>query len=172
MIGEKTAEVEAFWREACAAVGLDPAAAYHASTFADPALSPNVDKIGNLARIGQKRATAHMALDFERSRVPRRAVGDHWIVLTAANAPLCLVRVTKIETTPFREVTPEFAASEGEGDLSWDYWATVHQRYFEKQLAGWGETWRDDLPIVCESFELLWPPAAAGGEEGEGGDGK
>lgn len=157
MIGEKTDAVEAFWREACAATGIDPATAYHAGTFADPVLSPNVDKIGNLARTGQKRATAHMALDFEKNGVARRVPGEPWVVLTASNEPLCLVRLTKVETVPFRDVTPEFAASEGEGDLSWDYWATVHKRYFEKQLAAWGESWRDDIPIVCESFELLWP---------------
>lgn len=172
MIGEKTAKVETFWREACAALGLDPAAGYHASTFADPAFSPNVDKIGNLARAGEKRATAHMALDFEKSGVTRRAPGEYWVVLSAAMAPLCLVRLTKVETVPFCDVTPEFAASEGEGDLSWDYWATVHQRYFEKQLAGWGETWRDDIPIVCESFELLWPPVRGAENERKGGDGE
>jgi hypothetical protein len=80
MIGEKTDAVEAFWRAACAATGINPATAYRAGTFADLALSPNVDKIGNLARIGQKRATAHMALDFEKSGVARRALCEGYPV--------------------------------------------------------------------------------------------
>ena len=47
------------------------------------------------------------------------------------------------------EKTPE-----GEGELSRDYWATVHRRYFEKQCALWGVERREDLDAVCEYFDL------------------
>ncbi len=66
MIGRRTSEVEAFWRQCHEATGI-AAHGYHVSSFADPALSANVDKIGELARGGPKRATAHL----ERVKIDR-----------------------------------------------------------------------------------------------------
>ena len=158
MIGEKTPEVEAYWQAFRAATGAGEAD-YHAATFADPSLSANVGKIGRLAQSGEKRATCHMVIDFEQSGVRRRAPGDHLVVLDETSAPLCIVRVTRVEVAPFDTVGPELAVAEGEGDLSREYWATVHRRYFEKQCAGWGVDWREDREVVCEYFDLLWTGA-------------
>lgn len=157
MIESKAPEVAAFWAKMQSETGV-AAADYQACTFADPALSQNVDMIGNLAVTGQKKATAHLLLDFERNGVTRREAGDYWVVLGAALNPLCLVKVTKVEVKPFDQVGEETAIAEGEGDLSLEHWATVHRRYFIKQCALWDIEWRDDLPTVCEYFELIAQP--------------
>ena len=164
MIGTKTAAVEAFWKE-CREVADIDATEYHAATFSNPEMSQVTEEIAELARIGQKRGTAHLELDFELNGVARRQVGDPWVILNSANDPVCLVRITGVETKPFDAVSAEFAASEGEGDLSRDYWATVHRRYFKKMCEKLGREWREDLPTVCESFEL----AHAVEKEGETG---
>jgi len=52
------------------------------------------------------------------------------------------------------QVSEAFAASEGEGDLSLAHWRDVHRAYYQKQCAAWGIDWREDLPVVCENFEL------------------
>jgi uncharacterized protein YhfF len=154
MIGAKTAAVEAFWKE-CREVADIDTTEYHALTFSDPTMSQVTEVISELARLGKKRGTAHLEIDFELTGVARRAVGDYWVILNSANDPLCLVRVTNIEVHPFEKVSAEFAASEGEGDLSRDYWATVHRRYFMKLCEKFGREWREDMPTVCESFELI-----------------
>jgi hypothetical protein len=61
-------------------------------------------------------------------------------------------------TTPFDQVAVEFAAPEGEGDLSVAHWRGAHINYFKSQCKRWGQEWRDDRPIVCESFELAYRP--------------
>ena len=157
MIESRSPQVEAFWANFCQAKEIPAGTTYHARTFSDAALSTKTDEIAELARLGQKRGTAHLDLDFEQNGVPRRQIGDHWVILNSALEPLCVVRVTGVAVTPFNEVAPEFNASEGEGDLSLDYWATVHKRYFVKQLESWCMAWQDKLPVVCESFELVYP---------------
>ncbi len=132
MIGEKTPEVEAYWQAFRAATG-GRETDYHAATFADPGLSANVGKIGRLAQCGEKRATCHLALDFARNGVRRREPGDYLVVLDETCAPLCVLRITEVTVMPFEAVGPELAVAEGEGDLSRDYWESVHRRYFEKQ---------------------------------------
>ena len=156
MITADSYEITAFWQDACQGKGIDPATPYHARSFADPRHTPKVDEIGNLARMGQKRGTAHLALDFEHNNVPTRAVGDYWLVLGSAGDPLCLVRVSAIDTWAFMDVSAEFAASEGEGDMSLESWRAGHKRYFTKQLESWGMEWRDDVATVCESFRLIY----------------
>jgi uncharacterized protein YhfF len=164
MIESRSAEVKAFWEKFCKETKVPRATPFHARTFSDPALSHVTDEIAGLAEQGRKRGTAHLLLDFEKNGVPQRKPGDYLVVLDAALAPRCVVRCTRIDVRPFNRVSETFAASEGEGDLSLAFWRDGHRSYFEKQLRGWGMAWDDSLPVVCESFELVWPKPA--GEAG------
>ncbi len=156
MIGTKSPEVEAFWQACCEANGIE-ASEYHACTFADPAYTDKLDYITEHCRAGHKRGTAHLAIDFELSGVPRREVGDHIVVLDSQAKPVCVVRVVKVEVKPFEEVGPDFAARENEGDASLEYWANGHCGYFQRQCATWGREWSPRLDTVCEHFDLIYP---------------
>ena len=157
MIYSDSSTVRAFWQAFCDDTGVAADTPYHPRSFSDPRYSMVTDEISELARQGRKRGTAHLVLDFDKNDVPQRKPGEYMLVLDAALEPQCVVRCTNIDIVPFREVTAEFAASEGEGDLSREYWATVHKRYFCKLLETWGMEWDDGLDVVCESFDLVWP---------------
>jgi uncharacterized protein YhfF len=155
MIGKKTPLVEKFWQDCRKAHGIGTQD-YHALSVADPRFATYLDELLDLLAAGKKRATAHMLLDFEKNNVPRRKVGDYWIILSAAtNEPNCLVRITDVAVTPFNEVKVEFASREGEGDSSLKYWQDVHREYFELQCKNWGIAFREDTPVVCEGFDLI-----------------
>ena len=154
MIGEKTAEVEAFWQKCRAEQGIETDD-YHAKTFANPEFSQKGDEVARLVLDANKRATAHLAMDFEKLGVARRQPGDYWVLLDYANKPMCLLRVTKVEVIPFDEVGEDLALAEDEGDKSLAFWERVHRTYFQKLCAGWGVEWRDDLPVVAEYFYLV-----------------
>ena len=81
-----------------------------------------------------------------------------WIVTTVLGDPLCVVRITNVDIKPFNQVGDVFAASEGEGDLSLEHWRGAHLGYFKQQCLEWDQEWRDDRPVVCESFELVYRP--------------
>lgn len=157
MIASGSEEVRAFWKAFCEHAGIREDTPYHARTFSDPRFSRLTDEIAELAREGRKRGTCHLQLDFEKNGVPYRYPGDYLVVLNSTLTPLCVVRCTRLEFIPFNQVSAEFAASEGEGDLSRDYWATVHQRYFEKMLESWNLPWDEGLTVVCENFEKVYP---------------
>ncbi len=131
------------------------AATVHATTLADPVLAPEMDELIGLIISGQKKATAHLEIDFEQSDVSRRTVGDDWIILGSGLVPRCLVRLTKVDVVLFSQVGKVFATSEGEGDLSLAHWRRVHRAYYQSQCKAWGIEWREDLPVVCESFEFI-----------------
>lgn len=154
MIGRKTETVEAFWQQCRKSIGID-ASDYFVGTFAEPRFAPYHDALLDLVGEGKKRATAHLAMDFERNAIARRMPGDHWVVVDGDNRPRYLIVVSDVDERPFRDVTQTFAAREGEGDSSLRYWREVHSDYFEQQCADWGIPWRDDYAVVCEGFMLV-----------------
>ncbi|MEE8287101.1 MAG: ASCH domain-containing protein [Gammaproteobacteria bacterium] len=157
MIGENTPETESFWLK-CRDQHQIEAEDYHVGTFADPRYAEYHDELLGLMLEGKKYATAHMARDFEKNNIPRRQVGDYWVVVDTQNNLVGLVKVIEVAVTSFNEVTAEFAAREGEGDSSLEYWQNVHKEYFLLQLADWGEDWSEDCPVVCETFSLVATP--------------
>lgn len=154
MIGEKTAEVEAFWNQFRETHGI-AAEDYHVRTFGDPKYAEYGNQVTQLAVDGVKRATAHLAMDFELNQVPRREVGDYWIILWEDFKPACALEIVNVEVRSFRDVDEAFAAREGEGDGSLKFWRDCHEDYFKQQLADWGREWSEDLPVVLESFEVV-----------------
>ena len=101
----------------------------------------------NLVTKGVKRATAHKALDVERYKFTGRQVGDYWVIVTTdieLKFPVCV-----------DEVEVDFAAREGKGDSSLAYLRDVHRDYFFAQCADLAVEWRQDMPTVCEGFELI-----------------
>lgn len=115
------------------------------------------DELLRLVLGGGKRATAGALWTYEHEgdTVPRP--GDFSIVTDGAGIARCILRTTQVDVLPFDEVGAEFAAAEGEGDLSLAYWREGHWRYFSAELAGFGRTAQSDMPVVCERFEVVYP---------------
>ncbi len=157
MIGKKNQESENFWRKCRERYQIETED-YHLGSFADPRYADYHDELLDLMREGKKYATAHMVRDFERNDIPRRLVGDYWIIVDNQNNLVGLVHLKEVAVTPFNEVTLDFAAREGEGDSSLEYWQKVHEEYFLLQLAAWGEEWSENCPVVCETFSLIATP--------------
>lgn len=104
---------------------------------------------------GTKRGTCSMlwSWEFEGEAIP--VVGDIGIVVDYFDRPVMLHRTTRVEIVPFNEVTAEFAASEGEGDLSLAYWRKVHWEFFLRECEQIGRTIDETMPLVCETFEVV-----------------
>ena len=141
------ARIEAFWRKFVAATGID--GDYTAWGFgSDPEM---LTELGLLVRDGPKRATASLKSAYEPGeQFP--AVGDLSVILDGAGTPLCVIRITDVETRRFGDVDEEFAWTEAEGDRSLAHWRQAHIEFF----ASHGADVTDDDEVVLERFELLW----------------
>lgn len=105
---------------------------------------------------GVKRGTCSLvwSWDFDGESIPK--VGDMEIVLDWNDKPAFVLRVTEVQIVPFDRVGAEFAASEGEGDLSLTYWRAEHWRFFTDECSRIGRVVDHSMPLVCESFEVLY----------------
>jgi uncharacterized protein YhfF len=108
-----------------------------------------------MIRGGQKRAGTGLLWLHEHEGEPLPQVGDIEIVLTHDHRPSIITRVTRVEVLPYREVSAEYAAIEGEGDGSLDYWRKAHWAYFSRVCASIGKVPTEEMLVVCGVFEVL-----------------
>ncbi|MGR6922789.1 ASCH domain-containing protein [[Actinomadura] parvosata] len=113
-------------------------------------------KLTELVLAGTKTATAGLLpLDYEAEGEQVEHVGEHLVLVDDTGARVGEIRVTRVELTPFAQVSWEFAKAEGEGFTSTADWQETHRRYW----AGLGYEVKADTTVVCLWFTLI-PPAA------------
>lgn len=114
------------------------------------------DKLLGLVLAGTKTATASNLNLYGGENEPVPKVGDLSIILNGDGEAAAIIETTAIDIVPFDEVTEEFAYLEGEGDRSLTYWREVHEWFFKKELEGSNEVFHDKLPVVCETFKVVF----------------
>ena len=125
---------------------------YDAWTFGDDA-----DGLAELVRSGKKRATssAYPVYEAEDEALPKP--GEYSIILNEKDEAVCIIQTRFVTVLPYREITEEMAAKEGEGDLSLAYWQQVHQPFFTEELKAIGKDFSEDMKVVFEEFALVFP---------------
>ncbi len=147
--------VDEFWTAFCAATG-HAGAYYEATAFGDDPATQ--DELCDLVLRGIKRATASAAFWYGEDRARAPNLGDFSIMLDGKGVPRGVFETVHIFEAPFHAVDARFAADEGEGDGSLDYWRRVHERYFTRQLAREGLAFSENLPVMFERIRLDWRP--------------
>jgi len=108
-----------------------------------------------LIRTGRKRGGASLLWAHEADVDPVPVVGEIEIVVDHLNAPSLVTRVTEVDVVAFNQVSAQFAAREGEGDGSLEYWRKAHWSFFSRECQRIGRVPSDDMLVVCCSFEVL-----------------
>ena len=136
------------------AASSDAGEEYEAWAYGD-----DPDGLAELTRAGIKTATASAGVWYGRGEEPLPQAGEYSVILDSREEAVCVIRTTRGFTVPFDEVGAEQAFREGEGDRSLAYWRRVHEDFFRAELAEAGLEFSPEMPVVCEEFEMVWPPA-------------
>lgn len=154
--------VTAMWS---ALADVHPELAHEGATYSAWHFCDNEADANGLAELvlsGTKRATAGLLWSYETEGEPLPMVGDLSIITDWNGRARCVIRTTSVEIVSFGAVTPEFAAIEGEGDGSLDYWREAHEAAFTRELAGSGQAFGPSLLVVCERFEVVFGHSLSG----------
>lgn len=116
----------------------------------------DADELAELVLEGTKKATASLfaTYEFENEAPPKQ--GDHSIIINWKGEAKCIIKTTNIEVVPFKDVTEEFAKTEGEGDKSLKYWKNCHWDYFSRESRLIGKEFDENMLVVCEKFEVVY----------------
>jgi uncharacterized protein YhfF len=144
-----------FWEAFCAQAGTDMTPRFYESFyFADSEAS--ADALAQLVLAGIKRATTGLLWSYEAAGKPAPKPGDFSIMTNWAGEPLAVIETTRVDVMAFGDVDAEFAAVEGEGDGSYDYWRRAHQAFFARECARIDRTASDEMLVACERFEVVY----------------
>jgi uncharacterized protein YhfF len=106
---------------------------------------------------GTKRATAASVWSVEAEGKRQPVPGDLSVITNWAGEPRCIIRTTAVEIVPFNQVSADFAATEGEGDGTLEWWREAHRQFFTRECAGTERRFTEDMLLACERFEVVFP---------------
>ena len=148
------------WHAFAATQSIDPTPRWHeAFHFGDSARL--ADELAALVMQGRKRATAAALWAQQAEGTQPPAPGALSIVTLFDGSPLCVIETVSVDIRRFDQVDAAFAAAEGEGDGSLDFWRRAHQGFFSRALTQLDRRLEPDTPVVCERFRVLYPAEVA-----------
>jgi uncharacterized protein YhfF len=148
--------IHAFWNGFASAVGEDRSDRfYEAFYFGDS--QPVADELAALVLAGKKRATTGLLWTNEAEGKPLPKAGDLSVVTLFSGLPVCIIETLSVQILPFRDVDAEFAATEGEGDGSLEYWQQAHTEFFGRQCQRLGREFSPSALVACEKFVVVYP---------------
>ena len=108
----------------------------------------------NLVLEGKKRATSSSYPGYltEGEDIPK--VGDMSVITDWDGNPRCVIRDTKVQIIPFKDITFDLAGLEGE-DENLESWRTKHEAFFREEGSEVGYTFSPDMKVVFEEFEVV-----------------
>ena len=116
----------------------------------------NANICSELILRGEKTATCSMKYWYESGLEPMPEVGTLLVVTDWNGKPTSIIETTEVSECKYSEVTAEFAASEGEGDKSLDWWREAHWDYFSTECQKQGLQPSTDMVLVLEKFKVVY----------------
>ena len=132
---------------------LLPSGPVRVDTYGDSESLSN--ELLSLIRSGQKRAGTGLLWLHEHLNEPVAQVGEIEVVVNYAGVPSVVTKTVSTEVAAFNEVTAQYAATEGEGDGSLQYWRKAHWAYFSRECERIGRIPNESMLVVCSVFEVL-----------------
>lgn len=117
----------------------------------------NANECARLINAGIKTATCSLKQGYDAENEPLPQVGQLLVVLDWQQNPICIVENTKVAVCEFGDVDAEFAAAEGEGDRTYEWWRNAHLNFFHDYAQELGCEFNDHSHIVQEWFKKVYP---------------
>ncbi len=149
--------IKTYWQKFLATLPSD--SPYRSKTYISEGWGDGpemADELGALIAAGTKTATCSSLWEWEAEGESIPEPGLLTVVVDGSGRPLGIVETIEVTIRKYNEVDADFAREEGEGDLSLGYWREAHRRFFSRSLPKIGREFSEDMPLVCERFQLIY----------------
>ena len=116
----------------------------------------NAKVCSDLILSGDKTATCSMKYWYEGGLEPMPKQGHLQVVTDWNGQPTSIIETTEVSECRFSEVSPEFAAAEGEGDKSLEWWRKAHWEFFSRECIAQGIEPRQSMQLILEKFKVVY----------------
>lgn len=118
----------------------------------------DANRLGNLILNRKKKAGSSLYSLYEKYNVDLPKVGKKQIVTDFDGNALAIIETIKVDTIQFNKISVTYAELDMGTDIEpLQKWKKAHWEFFKSFMAESGEKPTEDMLIVCEWFETIWP---------------
>ncbi len=110
--------------------------------------------------LGEEKTCTYSLVQFLEEEGGLLKSVDRIVFLDADKRPRCLVELDACEQLPFNKVAARHTAGEGPGARDVKVWRDIHRAYWGKWLETRGQSFHEEVPVMWQSFRLLYPRPA------------
>ena len=110
--------------------------------------------------LGEEKTCTYSLVQFLEEEGGLLAPGDRIVFLDADKSLRCLVELDACEQLPFNKIEARHTAGEGPGARDVTVWRDIHRAYWGKWLETRGQSFCEEVPVMWQSFRLLYPRPA------------
>ena len=116
----------------------------------------NANICADLVPRGIKVATCSLKEWYLSGEEPMPKVGDLFVVTNWDGEPTSIIETTSVTESRYCDVSEEFAAAEGEGDQSLEWWREAHWDFFSRECEELGIVPSETMMLVLERFKVVY----------------
>ena len=106
---------------------------------------------------GTKKATTSLVKEMEILGESTPTVGDYNILLDGEGRPRAVMKTIDTRLMKFKDVPEEHAYAEGEDDRTLKVWKEENTKYWTRVGKKLGFEFNEDMEVILERFELIYP---------------
>ena len=118
----------------------------------------DANRLANLTVSGKKRASSGLYYWYKEAKADLPKVGTKHIVTDFQGNAKVIIEITKVDTIPFNQISENYAKLDiGIESEALQEWRKAHWDFFADAIKKAGKTPTEEILVVCERFEKVWP---------------
>ncbi len=118
----------------------------------------DANRLAKLILSGKKQAGSNLYYFYEEAKADLPKIGTKSIVTDFDGKARAIIEIKKVDTIPFNQISKDYAELDmGTNIEPLKKWKKAHWDFFANAMEQSGEKPTEEMLIVCEWFETIWP---------------
>lgn len=118
----------------------------------------DANRLANLVVSGKKKAGSGLYAWYTAADADLPKIGTKHIITDFDGKARAIIEIRKVDTIPFKRISETYAAMDMGTEVEpLKKWKKAHWEFFASTMEERGEEPTEEMLVVCESFEKIWP---------------
>jgi len=118
----------------------------------------DANRLADLVSDGKKKASSGLYIWYKEANADLPKIATKHIITDFDGKAKAIIEIRNVDTIPFNQISKEYAKLDmGTKIDPLKKWKKAHWDFFRSVLEQDGKTPTEDMLVVCESFETIWP---------------
>lgn len=118
----------------------------------------DANRLAQLILDGKKQAGSNLYFFYEQAKADLPKIGTKNIVTDFDGKAIAIIATTQVDTVAFNQIPATYAAMDmGTTIAPLEKWKKAHWAFFAPAMEENGGEPSEEMLIVCEQFETIWP---------------